>query len=61
LLLSLGLLLTSVTSILLTAVSIPPKIYYYHTKWYLSAAILAVTVRIGAMIAISKVNGEPSE
>lgn len=37
------------------------RVYYYHTKWYLCAAILAVVSRIGAMIAISKVNGEPSE
>lgn len=55
--LSLGLLLASITTIILTAISIPAKIYYYHTKIYLSAAVLAVSARIATMIIINKVNG----
>ena len=58
--LSFGLLLSSITTITLTAISIPAKIYYYHTQIYLSVAVVAVFARIATMIAINKVNGEPS-
>lgn len=59
--LSLGLLFASITTIILTAISISAKIYYYHTKIYLCFAVLAVFARIATMIIINKMNGEPSE
>jgi hypothetical protein len=59
--LSICLVLSSATSILLACLSLPPKIYYYYTKTYLAVSVLAVAARIGTMIVINKLNGEPSE
>jgi hypothetical protein len=54
--LSLSLLLASATSVLLAALSIPARVYYYHTRVYLAVAVVAVAVRIATMIAINKLN-----
>lgn len=59
--LSLYLLFTALTTVTLAAISIPPKVYYYHSNVFLFLSTIAIAVRIGSLIILHRLNDSPSE